>query len=47
MARAATGMPMWVKVFVGIGIVAIVGVALLVAGGHGPWQHGAMGNMHQ
>ena len=47
MARAAAGTPMWVKVFIGIGIVAVLIVALLVAGGHGPWQHSAMGNMHQ
>jgi hypothetical protein len=47
MARAATGMPGWVKVSIVIGAVALVGLALLVAGGHGPWQHGAMGTMHQ
>ena len=47
MGHSAAIMPGWVKVFIGIGIVALIGVALLVAGGHGPWQHGAMGNMHQ
>lgn len=46
MARAATGMPGWVKVFIGMGIIALVGSALLMMGGHGPWQHGGMGSMH-
>ncbi|MBN9345814.1 MAG: hypothetical protein J0I48_06335 [Devosia sp.] len=46
MARAATGMPNWVKVFVGVGLLAILAVGILMAMGHGPWQHGAMGGMH-
>lgn len=46
MARAATGMPQWVKVFIGVGVLAIVVVGVLIAMGHGPWQHGAMGGMH-
>lgn len=39
---SAPGMPMWVKVFVGIGIlVLILVVVLLIFGGnqHGPRQH--------
>lgn len=47
MARAAPGMPTWVKVFIGLGIVAALTLALLIAGGHGPWQHGGTGNMHR
>ena len=47
MARVASGMPGWVKAFIGIGIVAFVAITLLMLGGHGPWQHGAMGSMHQ
>lgn len=46
MARAATGMPNWVKVFVGVSLLAILGFGILMAMGHGPWQHGAMGGMH-
>ena len=46
MARAATGMPNWVKVFIGIGLLAIVAIGILMAMGHGPWQHGAMAGMH-
>ena len=45
MVRATAGMPQWVKVFIGIGIVAIVVVGVLIATGHGPWQHGAMAGM--
>jgi hypothetical protein len=47
MARVATGVPGWVKIFIVVGALALLGVGLLVAGGHGPWQHGAMGSMHQ
>lgn len=47
MARAATGMPGWVKIFIGVGILALIAVVALMAGGHGPWQHGAMGSMHK
>jgi hypothetical protein len=40
-------MPGWVKIFIVVGALALVGVGVLVVGGHGPWQHGAMGSMHQ
>jgi hypothetical protein len=38
-------MPNWVKVFIGLGVVAIVAVGILIAMGHGSWQHGAMAGM--
>ena len=46
MARAATGLPKWVKIFIGVGFLAIVALGALMAMGHGPWQHDAMGGMH-
>ena len=47
MARAATGMPTWVKIFIGLGILAILVVGVLMGFGHGPWQHGGMNGMHR
>lgn len=46
MSRTATGMPSWVKVFIGVGLCAILAVGILMAAGHGPWQHGNMAGMH-
>ena len=46
MARAATGMPLWVKVFIGVGVVALLAIGLLMVMGHGPWQHGGMAGLH-
>lgn len=43
MARAATGMPGWVRFLIGIAIAGVVLAIVLMAMGHGPWQHGAMG----
>jgi hypothetical protein len=45
MARVASGLPSWVKAFIWGGILAVLAVGLLMAFGHGPWQHGA-GGMH-
>lgn len=45
MAREATGMPNWVKVFIGVSLLAVLAVVVLMAMGHGPWQHGAMVGM--
>ena len=46
MARAATGMPIWVKVFIGLGVFAVLAVIVLITMGHGPWQHSGMAGMH-
>jgi hypothetical protein len=43
--RAKAGdMPRWVKVFAWVGVGAVLLVAIMLASGHGPWQH--MGGMH-
>ena len=45
-AKRTTGMPRWVKVFVWAGVGALVLVVIMLASGHGPWQHlGGMLNM--
>jgi hypothetical protein len=41
-----TAMPGWVKATIGLGVLALLVVAALAVGGHGPWQHGAMTGMH-
>ncbi|MEO6012866.1 MAG: hypothetical protein ABIQ30_04680 [Devosia sp.] len=46
MARIATGMPTWVKIFIGIGIAAVLVVGVMMGLGHCPWQHGGMAGMH-
>lgn len=46
-ARSASGMPLWVKIFIGIGLVAVIAFGVLAANGHGPWQHAGMAGMHQ
>lgn len=45
--RTAIGMPRWVKVFIGIAVVFVLGVGVLMLNGHGPWQHAGMAGMHQ
>lgn len=47
MARAATGMPNWVKISIAVGVFAIIAVSILMAMGHGPWQHGGVAGMHE
>ena len=44
--RSATGMPGWVKLFIGIAILFVLGVGILMLNGHGPWQHGGMASMN-
>ena len=34
------GMPNWVKAFLLLGALALVGVGVMILSGHGPWQHG-------
>jgi hypothetical protein len=41
-----TAMPRWVKLTIGLGLLILVAVAILAAGGHGPSQHGTMSGMH-
>lgn len=41
-SKRATGMPGWVKAFVGVGIFLVVAVGVMMALGHGPWQHMSM-----
>jgi hypothetical protein len=43
--QKGAGMPSWVKGFVIAGAIAVVLVSVLLATGHGPWQHMGMG-MH-
>ncbi len=44
-AKRATGMPRWVKGFAWAGVAAVVLVGVMLASGHGPWQHLNMGGM--
>ena len=45
-AKRATRMPRWVKGFVLAGVAAVILVGIMLASGHGPWQHlGGMQNM--
>lgn len=35
-------MPTWVKVFIGAGGLVAVALVVMIALGHGPWQHMSM-----
>lgn len=37
--KRPTGMPRWVTGFVWAGVAAVVLVGIMLASGHGPWQH--------
>ena len=40
MAKAkSAGMPRWVKVMLWGGLVLVIAIAVMLATGHGPWQH--------
>lgn len=41
-SKKSSGMPTWVKAFVGAGVVFVLAVAVMIALGHGPWQHMSM-----
>jgi hypothetical protein len=41
-----TSMPNWVKWFVWAGVVVVVIVGIMLATGHGPWEHMHMSGMH-
>jgi hypothetical protein len=45
MARTSK-MPTWVKGFLWAGLVAAIGLTILLATGHGPWEHMQMGGVH-
>jgi hypothetical protein len=40
--RAVRPMPRWVKGFIAAGIALLLLVVVLLASGHGPWQHMGM-----
>ena len=42
----ATKLPKWVKGFVWAGLAAAIALAIILASGHGPWQHMNMSGMH-
>ena len=44
--RTAQPTPKWVKTFMWAGVAAVVLVGLMLATGHGPWQHIGMTGMH-
>jgi hypothetical protein len=44
--RSAAGMPGWVKGFGVAGAALLVVLIVLVASGHGPWEHLGMAGMH-
>jgi hypothetical protein len=46
MQTGRAGMPRWVKWFIMAAAAALVLVAALMIGGHGPWQHLGMAGMH-
>jgi hypothetical protein len=44
--KRAVGTPRWVKGFSWAGAVAILLVIVMLASGHGPWQHLNVSGMH-
>lgn len=44
--KRAAKMPAWVKGFLWAGVVAVLLVVVMLASGHGPWQHMGMSGMH-
>jgi hypothetical protein len=45
--REVSNTPRWVKGFLWTGLATVIVVGVMLASGHGPWQHMNMAGMHQ